>query len=117
MAGIDAGRLRHRITFERRVADTGFASAGTETWEPVATSIPAEVQDVRPSRSEKMSDGMVTATRLARVTLRWRAGITPDMRIVHGTRVMEIIGGPAELGDREGLEIMAADYTMPGVSA
>lgn len=114
---IRAGRLRHRITFQRKVVDTGFTSAGTEAWEPVATNIPAEVQDVRPSRGEKTSDGMTTSTRMARVTLRWRAGITPDMRIVHGTRVMEIIGGPAELGTRDGLEIMAADYATPTVTA
>lgn len=106
-----AGRLRDRITFERKVAASGLTSAGKETWEPVASNIPAEVQDVRPSRSEKLSDGMITATRTSRVTIRYREGITPDMRIIFGARTMEITGGPAILGNREGIELMAADYS------
>jgi len=111
MAGIDAGRLRHRITFERKVPGSTFTSAGKEAWEVVASNIPAEVLDIRPARGEKLSDGLVTSTRQSRVTLRWRGDITPDMRIVYGARVMEIIGGPAELGSRDGLEVLAADYS------
>lgn len=114
---IRAGRLRHRISFERKVADNSFASAGQEVWEPVpgAANIPAEVQDTRPSKGEKLEDGQITATRSTRIVLRYRAGITADMRIIHGARIMEIIGGPATLGNFDGIELMAADYsTRPG---
>lgn len=110
MAGLDAGRLRDRITFERKVASASFTSAGNEAWEEVANNVPAEVLDLRPTRSEKFSDGLVTATRASRVTLRYRADITPDMRIIFGSRTLEIIGGPAILGSRDGLEILAAEY-------
>ena len=112
-----AGRLRDRITFQRKVADTSFTSAGKESWEPVATNIPAEVQDVLPSRGERLSEGMVTATRPARITIRYRADITADMRIIFGTRTLEIIGGPAVLGNRDGIELMAADYATPAGEA
>jgi head-tail adaptor len=110
---MDIGRLDRRIRIERKVAASGFTSAGKDEWETVVT-VWAQVQDVLPSRGEKLADGMSMASRPARIRIRYRAGITSDMRIVHGARVMQITAGPAELGRREALEIMAEDYSTQG---
>lgn len=114
---IRSGRLRDRITFERPVADDALDGAGSGSWEPVATNIPAEVQDVRPSRDERVSGGMTTTSRRSRIVMRHRADITSDMRVIFGGRTMQIIGGPAVLGNRDGLEIMVEEHWPAGNSA
>lgn len=92
-----------------------IATDGTQTptWTPlvyavgspaVAEKFPAEVQDVMPSRVEGVNQGVVLARNQTRVRMRWRSDITPAMRItVHGEadRVLQIIGGPAEIGGRK----------------
>lgn len=125
---IPAGVLTKLVRVERPVPDTSIDGAGSGTWELVAETF-AEIQDVLPSRGEKLSGGINLASRPARVRMRWRAGITPDMRIVHGARVidgavdysgariMEIVAGPAELGRRDGLELMVVDYSTAGGGA
>jgi len=113
---IQAGSLNRRIAFERKLRPTGRGNAGKETWEPVAT-VWAEVMDMLPSRGERLSDGMTMTNRPARVRLRYRGDITSDMRIIYGTRTMQIIAGPAELGRREGLELIAEGYSTAGGGA
>lgn len=110
---LEIGRLRDRVRFERKVAGGGFGRAGKEPWEEVAT-VWAEVQDTLPSRSERTDDGLPLATRTARVRVRWRPDFTSAMRIVHGDRIMEIIAGPAVIGHRDGLEMVAQDYSTAG---
>lgn len=123
-----ASRLRDLIRIERPVAATGFASAGSGTW-ALVEEVRAEVKDVLPSRSEKLAGGINVATRPARVRMRYRSDVTPDMRFVLGARVvddavdyssariMQITAGPAELGNREGVEFMAENYSTAGNSA
>lgn len=110
---IDARRLDRRVRIERLVADESIDGAGSGTWEPVAT-VWAEVQDVRPSRTERMTEGLNLSARPARVIMRWRGDVTGAMRIVHGDRIMQIVGGPAELGRRDGLELLVEDYSTAG---
>lgn len=111
-----ADRLRDRIRIERPVARAGFTSAGAGTWQLVA-EVWAEIQDILPSRSERMADGLNVASRPARVRIRFRTDVTPAMRFVRGTRVMQIVAGPAELGRREGLEFMVEDHSSAGNAA
>lgn len=110
---IRAGRLNRRIQIERPIADTSFDGAGSGSWEPVVV-VWAEVQDIQPSRGERLADGFSMATRPSRVRMRYREGITPDMRFVMGARVMQIIAGPAEIGRAEGLEFMVEEYRPAG---
>jgi head-tail adaptor len=117
MAIIDAKDLDREIQFERNERPPGRGNAGKEAWQPVGGAVWAQVRDLLPSRSENTDDGLPIATRRARVRLRYRDDITPDMRIVHGTRIMNIISGPVELGRREGLELMAEDYSTAGTGA
>ena len=113
------GQLDRRITIQSKTVtqDTDY---GTEaiTWTTFAARISAQVQDVLPSKSESVQQGMRVATRPARVRIRYRTGITSDMRvIVHSAgeltnRTMQITGGPAEIGRHEWIEMTCEEYTV-----
>jgi head-tail adaptor len=80
-----------------------------------AERIAANVQDVLPSKSEQVKQGIRVATRPARVRIRFMPGVTSDMRvIVHddADRVCQIVGGPAELGRRQWLEMVVEEYSV-----
>lgn len=110
---IDAGDLDQRIRFERKGAgrDPVYRTP-LPGWTEVAT-VWAQVQDVLPSRGETLSEGISIARKPARVRIRYRSGITSEMRVIHGTRVMQIVAGPAKLG-RDGLEMICEDYSTAG---
>ena len=116
------GPLRDRIRIERPVADDSFAGAGSGTWQQVAEAW-AEVQDVLPSRGERVASGINMATRPARVRMSHRTDITPDMRFLLlrrragewiVERVMQIIAGPATIRQPYGVEFMVEDYSTAG---
>lgn len=109
-------RLDTRIRIERKVV-TPDPLYGTETvtWVEFAT-VWAEVQDVLPSRAERMADSIVIANRPARVRMRYIAGISADMRVIIGDRVLQIVSGPAEIGRRKGIEIIAEQHSSEGAA-
>lgn len=110
-----ASRLDRRITIERPTSDDSFRGAGRGGWEKVA-DVFAEVQDVLPSRAEKLDSGINLATRPARVRMRYRDDVTPDMRMVMGARIMQIVAGPAEIGRREMIEFRVEDFAASGAA-
>lgn len=110
------GQLDRRITIQQKTV-TQDPDYGTEvtSWTTFASRIAAQVQDVLPSKSESVQQGIRVATRPARVRIRYRTGITSDMRVVvHGTtdRTMQIVGGPAEIGRREWTELVCEEYSV-----
>jgi SPP1 family predicted phage head-tail adaptor len=113
---VNAGKLDRRVRIERPVADDTLDGAGAGTWSLVA-EVWAEVQDSLPSRGERLANGINISARPARVRIRFRDDVTPDMRIVMGGRVMQIVTAPAELGRREGLEFMVEEYRPAGNGA
>ena len=117
MGIIRSGDLNRRITFQAKGAATGgFMGAGQREWEPVAT-VWAQVIEMLPSRGERLVGELNIAQRPSRIRIRYRTDITADMRIIYGTRTMEIMAPPVELGRREGLEIMAQDFSSAGNAA
>lgn len=113
MIVVRPSELEHEVRLERPKAAEGFKSAGKADYVLVDT-IWIGLRDQLPSRSEKADGGFTTATRRARVRMYWRDDITPDMRLVLGDRIMQIVAGPAELGRRGGLELMVEDYSPTG---
>ncbi len=79
----------------------------------------ASVLDVLPSKSETVQNAVEIAERPSRLRMRFRRDITPDMRIVivgvdgEPDRECEIVAGPAEIGRREGIELMVKNYGRP----
>lgn len=113
---IDARKLDRRVRIERPVDDEEFDGAGSGSWVLVA-EVWANVQDVLPSRAERLHEGVNVAARPARIRMRYRRDIDSSMRFVMDGRVMQIVSGPAELGRRVGLEFMAEDYSVAGNGA
>ena len=109
-----AGRRNRRIVIEQRV-ETQDPTYGTITviWAPLAT-VRAEIQDMIPSRGERIAEGISIARRPCRVRMLYRGDIDSTMRLKHGDRVLKIISQPAELGFREGIEIVCEELTTEG---
>lgn len=108
-------RPNKRVQLERPKADTSFAGAGRGVWEAVTPGkIWAEVRDRLPSRGEELNDGQPTATRPARLRIRYRDGTNATMRFVVEGRVLQIVGGPAEIGRRYLLEFTVEEYSPAG---
>jgi SPP1 family predicted phage head-tail adaptor len=112
------GDLDRRITFQRKPAPgedvpNDPMDAGETPWAVVA-KVWAQVQEMLPSRGERLSEGMNLALRPARIRIDYRADITADMRIIYGTRILQIIAPPIELGRRAALEMMVQDYSTAG---
>lgn len=109
-----AGSLDTRVAIEYK-AVTQDASYGTEvvTWTTLAT-VWGNVQDELPSKSEAVKNGLVIATKRARVRLRYRTDIDSSMRLIINRPTAEtyqIIGGPAVLGNKEGIELLVERYS------
>lgn len=89
-----------------------------QTWSAIDT-VWASVLDVLPSRAESVQDAVQIVERPSRVRMRYRADIRPDMRIViigvdgAPDRECEIVAGPAEIGRREGIELLVKNYGRP----
>ena len=111
---MNVGPLDTRIAIEYQ-ATSQDSDYGTPvvTWTPLAV-LWANVQDVMPSRSEAVRQGLQIARNQTRVRYRYRSDVTSAMRItVRGAtdRVLQIVGGPAELGRHEYSECMCEAYT------
>ena len=109
-----AGTLDRRITIQQRtVTEDPVYGTPVETWGDLAT-VWANVQDVLPSRSETIAEGLSVARRPCRIRIRYRSDVTSDMRVKYGSRMLRIITMPAEIGRRDGLEFMAEELTTGG---
>lgn len=109
-AFLGAGKLNKRITISRKVISLD-PDYGTEivTWADFAT-IWAQVQDALPSKAESVTQGLVVSKNYVRVRFYWLAGVDSSMRVTvlddTPPRVLQIVGGPAEIGFKEWVEIM-----------
>jgi head-tail adaptor len=117
---MNPGRLDRRIRIEApTVTKEAIYGSPSISWAPFAT-LSANIQEVLPSQAEHNVQGLRIAARRARVRTRYVADITSDMRVVYldrGNRLMKILTPPVELGRREGLEFMVADYSTQGDAA
>lgn len=112
---MQAGELDRRCSIEYKSVETD-AQYGTEivTWVRLA-QVWAQVQDMLPSRSESVRQGLEVARNQVRVRMRYRNDIDSTMRIVaHGggaDAVYAIVAGPAVIGRREWVEFVCERFT------
>ncbi len=86
----------------------------------VFTTAWAEVQDYLPRQAERVADVINLAARPTRISTLYLNGITSAMRVRIGGvggRILQIIVGPAELGNREGMEFVAQETSTIGEAA
>ena len=86
-----AGILRHRVSIEAYDATVDAWGQPVEAWTAIATSLPADVRDVR--GREYWSGGQTPAGEVTtRVRIRYRddLSLARQMRVVHGGRVLPI---------------------------
>lgn len=112
---MQAGRLNRRITILQS-GSTRESTFRTDTkgWVPLAT-VWAEVQDMLPSRGDRLAEGVDIARKPCRVRIRYRTDVTSDMRLRIRSEEYRIVSGPVELGLREALEMLAEQVTPEGV--
>lgn len=96
------GKLRHRVTIQVNTP-TQDATTGvvTDVWTTFAT-VWASVEPL--SAREFIAAANTSSQVVARVVIRYLAGVVPSMRIVHGSRTYNIEGVLADL--RTGTEYL-----------
>lgn len=87
-----AGTLRHRIDIEEFTGTLDSNGAWVEGWFSILDSddelLPAEIVPL--SGREFIAAQAVQAGVTVRITIRWRTGIKPAMRVVHADDVFDI---------------------------
>jgi SPP1 family predicted phage head-tail adaptor len=82
------GDLRHRVTLQKKTITEDALKQQSEAWVSVAT-VWAAVEPL--SGREYFAAKQVNAEISVRITIRYRKGITPDMRVVFGDRAFEVL--------------------------
>src|SRR5687768_18306382 len=83
---LDPGELRHRITIQRAIQQQDPVTGElTTNWVAVATNIAAAIKpsSVREFVAAQAMQSQVTA----RIVIRYRTGLTAQMRILHGSKI------------------------------
>lgn len=81
------GRLRHRIVIEESIDGRDSFGAETSEWSPFA-KVWADVSPV--SGREFIAFKQINAEISTKVTIRYHAGVTTEMRILFDNRIFEI---------------------------
>lgn len=101
---MSALKFRDRIRIEAPPEIDPATGLPGEDWTLVA-EVGAKIEDAKPGKTDATQQGLRLAHDSATVWIRYRDGITSDMRIVELTRrrrTLSITGGPASiLGGRE----------------
>lgn len=93
-----AGRLRHRVRIEQKSSTDDNQGGVTETW-GLLDVVPAEVTpDLEGAENETASHTAQTIRHT--VSMRYRTGVTPSMRLVFGERVLTILS-VVNVGERD----------------
>lgn len=103
-----AEKMRHRITFQKQPEDTSTLGSYEAAWVDVAT-VWAQISPV----SGKEYFGQMRENTVShKIYCRYRAGISPKMRIRFGTRIFRIISVLNWEERCEGLTIMCEELVQ-----
>lgn len=86
-----SGRLKSRVTLQQPVLTPDGGGGYERAWEDVA-DVWAEIApfEARTTQMETLQDMRLQSRLTHRITLRYRAGVTADQRILYGERVFNI---------------------------
>lgn len=83
MRSLVSERLRHRVTIQ-----TATITNDVEAWADTYTSVPAAVEPLH--GKEYWEAQKISAEVTVRITIRYRSGILPTMRVKWGDRIFRI---------------------------
>lgn len=89
MSNVAAGDLRHRVLIQQQVTSRDSDGVSQTVWADVAT-VWASVEPL--SAREFIQSGQTQAAVTARITIRYRAGLLPSMRLLHRGQIFNIAG-------------------------
>ncbi len=89
---IRAGQLRHSIEIQRRHTATDNMSDASEEWVTVVKPVAASIEPL--SGRELYASQQHNSEITVRIRIRYRPGITADMRVVHGGVIYPIVYPP-----------------------
>lgn len=84
---LPAGKLRHRVLIQQQVTTKDEDGVQTTTWVNVAT-VWASVEPL--SAREFIQSGQTQSAVAARITMRYRDGLSPSMRLIHRGEIFNI---------------------------
>lgn len=82
-------RLKHRVTIEQRVRTQDGVGGSTVSWSPVLVAW-AELRSRTSGGDERAVAGKLEAQQTHELTMRYRSGITTDMRVSYKGRIFNI---------------------------
>lgn len=100
---------RCRIEYPVTTKDRVYGSV-TTTWALKAV-LWCNIQDVLPSRSEKIKSGLAIGAKQSRMRIRYRDDLDSAMRVVIDGNIFQIISDFSELGNKEFSEAMIEKYS------
>lgn len=104
---MDAGKLRHRITIQKRVNEQEKSGQEVERWTDLCT-VWAQVKCTNSGYAD--TEGVVRYDSVFRFYIRWRSDITAGMRIKWKNRIFEMTGPPADWeSEKIGLTLLAKE--------
>ena len=89
--GIEAGKLRHRVTIESRTDQQDPTYGGiTPRWTVAHENVMASIEPI--SAREFIASDAKQSQIIARITIRYKPDITAKHRIKHGSKIYNIEG-------------------------
>lgn len=87
-----ASQLRHRVSLESMTLTRDAWGGVIETWGTVASQLPAAIVPLhgRMHGRELLAAQALQAGVTAKIIIRYRADVTPMMRVTHGTKIYAI---------------------------
>ena len=84
-----AGRLRHRVTIQQPSSSTNSRGGKIKSWSDLAT-VWASIEPL--SGREIEQDFQLEPETTTRIVMRYKSGLTSNMRIKYGSRYYKILG-------------------------
>ncbi|MEC0248891.1 phage head closure protein [Paenibacillus chitinolyticus] len=94
---MNPGALRHRITLQKKETGTNDEGLPAVQWTDFAT-VSAAVEPLR--GREYFAAAAANAESTVRVRIRYRQGVTSDMRVLYNGRTLEIQSPPIDPNER-----------------
>lgn len=95
---MQAGRLRHRVTLQKKSVTRDAMGGESVTWVDQATNEPAAIEPL--SARDRFLAQQAQPELTVRIRLRYRAEVSAEWRVKYGTRIFAIVAPPINVGER-----------------